>query len=83
MEYLRARGAWVLKVHGNAFQHVGVPDLIVSLEGRFYAFEVKQPGKALTPAQDLVIRGINQSGGWALRVESIEDVQAALLAGGS
>lgn len=33
--------AWVFKVHGSPYQMAGVPDLLVVVDGRLYAFEVK------------------------------------------
>ena len=66
-------GAWVFNVHGSPFQQVGVPDLLVGYQGRFYAMEVKQPGNLLSPAQARTIEAIQASGSVAGRVESIED----------
>ena len=66
-------GAWVFKVHGSPYQQVGVPDLLVGYEGRFYAMEVKQPGGVMSPVQTKVMEEIRASGAVADRVESVED----------
>lgn len=34
--------AWILKVAGGAYQTVGVPDLIVVINGQAFGFEVKK-----------------------------------------
>ena len=73
IKHLRGMGAWVFNVHGSPFQQVGVPDLLVGYEGRFYAMEVKRPGGILSPAQAKTIKEIQASGSVAGRVESIEE----------
>ena len=73
IKHLRGMGAWVFNVHGSPFQQVGVPDLLVGYQGRFYAMEVKQPGNPLSPAQAKTIEAIQDSGSVAGRVESIEE----------
>jgi len=73
IKHLRGMGAWVFNVHGSPFQQVGVPDLLVGYEGRFYAMEVKRPGGILSPVQTKVIEEIRASGSVAGRVESIEE----------
>lgn len=41
--------AWVLKVHGNGYQRVGIPDLLVCVAGRLVGLEVKhqKPGESV------------------------------------
>jgi len=73
IKHLRGMGAWVFNVHGSPYQQVGVPDLLVGYQGRFYAMEVKRPGGVLSPVQAKVIEEIRASGSVAGRVESIED----------
>ena len=75
---LRNMGAWVFKVHGSPYQQVGVPDLLVGYEGRFYAMEVKQPGGVMSPVQVKAIEAIRASGSVAGRVESVEEAVALL-----
>ena len=78
IRYLRSIGAWVFNVHGSPYQQVGVPDLLVGYQGRFYALEVKRPGGRLSPAQVKVIGDIQASGCIAARVENIEEVEILL-----
>jgi len=78
IRHLRGMGAWVFNVHGSPYQTVGVPDLLVGYQGRFFALEVKRPGGRLTPAQAKVIEEIKASGSVAGRVESIEDAMKLL-----
>ena len=73
IKHLRGMGAWVFNVHGSPYQQVGVPDLLVAYQGRFYAMEVKKPGGVLSPVQAKVIEEIRASGSVAGRVESIEE----------
>ncbi len=46
--------AWILKIHGNAFQLPGVPDLLVLVDGRLIGLEVKFPAprESLAHARD-------------------------------
>ena len=78
IKHLRGMGAWVFNVHGSPFQQVGVPDLLVGYQGRFYAMEVKRPGGILSPVQAKVIEEIRASGSVAGRVESIEEAERLL-----
>ena len=73
IKHLRGMGAWVFNVHGSPYQQVGVPDLLVGYQGRFYAMEVKRPGGILSAVQVKVIEEIRSSGSVAGRVESIEE----------
>ena len=73
IKHLRGMGAWVFNVHGSPYQQVGVPDLLVAYQGRFYAMEVKRPGGVLSPVQAKVIEEIRASGSVAGRVESIAE----------
>ena len=73
IKHLRGMGAWVFNVHGSPFQQVGVPDLLVGFQGRFYGMEVKRPGGKLSPAQSNVIAAIRDSGCIAGRVESVAE----------
>jgi|688.fasta_scaffold33127_12 Holliday junction resolvase len=59
----KARGWWVLKVAGGAFQRPGIPDLLCVKHGRAVWLEVKQPGKKPTPLQTHVIGELRNIGG--------------------
>lgn len=78
--YLEDRGALVVKIHGgdNPFQERGIADLLVCYRGIFIALEVKQPGKSASPAQEVFLRKVRASGGYAAEVSSVEDVAQLL-----
>lgn len=86
---LKARGAFVVKIHGSEMQQSGLPDLIGTIQGRFFGFEVKEPGHArrdlckraecATPIQLYTLQEIREAGGIATVVHSVEEVEAALL----
>ena len=57
---------------------LGVPDIIVCYKGCFLGLEAKLPGGRLTELQKRAIDRINRAGGIARRVESVEDVKAAI-----
>lgn len=83
LRHLKARPrcfAW--KTHGGIYGTSGIPDIIACVNGRFAAFEVKQPGGKLTALQEATIGKIHAAGGLACMATSVEDVQAALAAEG-
>ena len=69
--------AW--KTHGGMYGTAGIPDIIACIDGRFYAFEVKQPGGRLTRLQEVTLKKIRAAGGVAVKVTSVEEVKAAIL----
>lgn len=66
------------KTHGGAYGTAGIPDVIACIDGRFCAFEVKQPGRELTALQAATLRKIEAAGGLACKVTSVDDVKTAL-----
>ena len=68
-------GRWV-KIHGGPYQEAGVSDILGCYKGKFYAIEVKLPGKerTLTELQQIFINDINAAGGKATMVTSVEEV---------
>jgi len=68
--------AW--KTHGGAYGKSGIPDIIACVSGRFYAFEVKQPGGKLTKLQEATIRSIIGAKGEAHTVTDLREVQSIL-----
>ena len=83
LAYLRTLDeTWAYKTHGSMYSSlVGVPDILCSHRGRFYAFEIKKPGAYLKPVQKRVIEKINESGGTAGVVRSVDDVKDLLSSG--
>ncbi|MGF7142811.1 Holliday junction resolvase [Anaerotaenia torta] len=79
LRHLKARPrCFVWKTHGGIYGTSGLPDVIACVDGRFAAFEVKQPGGKLTALQEATIRKIHAAGGLACMATSVEDVKAAL-----
>lgn len=56
----------------------GIPDLIGCVDGKFFAFEVKVPGKEgkATKLQMLMIEKIKEAGGHATIISDPEDAVA-------
>lgn len=64
--------AW--KEHGGMYGTAGIPDIIACIDGRFIAFEVKQPTGKLTKLQEITIQRIRKASGKAYKVTSVEEV---------
>ena len=79
-QYLASLGSDVFfwKEHGGPYGTSGVPDIICCYKGRFLGLEAKLPTGRLTELQKRAIRKINQAGGIACRVESVEDVKRVI-----
>ena len=79
-QYLASLGSDVFfwKEHGGPYGTSGVPDIICCYKGRFLGLEAKLPTGLLTELQKRAIRKINQAGGIACRVESVEDVKRVI-----
>lgn len=71
---LRKRGAWCQKIHGSAFQTVGLPDIIGCYMGMFFGLETKLPGKenTLTRIQAVTLSEIRKSGGIGMMVTTVD-----------
>ena len=79
LRYLKNRPccfAW--KTHGGMYGTAGIPDIIACIDGRFFAFEVKQPGGRLTRLQETTIAKIESAGGAARMVTSVSEVKDLL-----
>ncbi len=72
--------AYVRKIHGNAFQVAGLPDLICCIEGHFIGLEVKIPRRKnkATPVQLLEIEKIRKAGGEAGVITSPPEALAVI-----
>ena len=62
------------KEHGGMYGTAGVPDIICCIDGRFFAFEVKNETGVPTALQEATIRRINAAGGVAVIFRSVEEV---------
>lgn len=67
------------KEHGGMYGTAGIPDIIACINGKFYAFEVKTAIGKTTALQDATIRKINNCGGHAYVVRSVDEVKSLLL----
>ena len=61
--YLKQKGAYFIKTHGDRFSKVGVPDLIVCYKGLFIGIELKAPNGKPSELQLYNLREIKKSGG--------------------
>lgn len=69
---------WYMKVHGNRYQKIGVPDLIICDAGRFISIEIKKPGEKPTAIQEQRLKEIASAGGLTTWVTSLDEVKAIL-----
>lgn len=79
-EYLAGRGMWWTMPMGTGFGKSGVPDFLVCAHGKFVAIEVKAPGrlKNTTAMQKLQIAAINASGGVAVVIDDVKQLEGVL-----
>jgi Holliday junction resolvase len=74
IKYLHGVGAYTFKtVNSN---RAGIPDVIVCINGKFIAFEIKRPNGKATPLQELEIKKITQAKGIAKVVHSVDEVKS-------
>lgn len=84
----RARGVFLVKIHGSEMQQSGIPDLVGCANGRFFGIEVKEPGHArkdlcrrgecASPIQQYTLQEIRQAGGVAIVAHSLAEAELAL-----
>lgn len=77
VKYVRSKGGWAQKIHGNEFV-MGVPDIIICYRGQFLAFESKAAEGRLRALQTVHIREINAAGGTAISVRTMQRVRETL-----
>ena len=79
MEYLkRVPHCFCWKEHGGMYGTAGITDIICCISGDFFAFEVKAESGKTTKLQDATIRKIQDAGGIAVVVRSVDDVKTTL-----
>lgn len=76
--YLKSKGAYYFKHHGNQFSQVGVPDIIACYKGRFIGIEVKNETGKTSPLQDVNLKMINDAGGISIVARCVEDVSKVI-----
>lgn len=69
----------IFKVHGGPFQTAGVSDLLLCLNGRYVALELKRPGEEPTDLQAKFIADVRRAGGYARVVFTNEDIDTVAL----
>ena len=74
-KYLRSKKIYYFKYFGNGYSTVGIPDLIMCVNGYFVAVEIKSETGKITQLQFANIQLINEAGGVALilRPSGFED----------
>lgn len=72
--------AWIYKT-ADRWQS-GIPDLLMCINGRFYAIELKAGRNNPTKLQQYVLNKIRTAGGRAKVCRSVEDVKNFLKGGG-
>ena len=62
-KYLKSKGAWYVKFFANAYTPSGIPDILVCLDGRFIAIEVKAENGEPSDLQEYNLKKIARAGG--------------------
>ncbi len=73
-QLLNAAGIFHWKNFGGLGSAPGLPDICAVYKGRMIALEIKSPRGKTSPQQDEFIRRINEAGGLALVIRSLDDV---------
>lgn len=75
-EYLKTvDNCFYWKEHGSQYGQAGIPDIIICLDGRFIALEVKTAKGKVSILQQVTLRKIKNAGGIAEVVRSVEEVK--------
>ena len=67
-----------IKIHGSEYMEAGTPDIIGCIKGRFFAIELKEPGKKPEPIQKLRLRQWYDADALIGVAESLDDVESIL-----
>ena len=76
--YLKSKGAYYVKYHGNQYSQVGVPDILACYKGYFIGIEVKNEIGKTSPLQDVNLKMINEAGGYGIVARSVKDVELVI-----
>jgi hypothetical protein len=79
-DYLRKslkEGIW-FKIPQGKYSMIGISDIIGCFHGHFVALEVKRPGKKLTKLQSWFQNKVEESGGTASTVCSVEETKEVI-----
>lgn len=78
-EYLKTvKGCFFWKEHGGQFGVAGLPDIILCLNGRFIALEVKTEKGKVSVLQEITLKKIRNAGGIAEVVRSVDEARAVI-----
>lgn len=79
LKYLKTEPeCFAFKEHGGIYGVSGIPDIICCYKGKFMAFEVKTPQGKLSKLQEITLNRINEAGGMAFKVTSLNEVKGIL-----
>lgn len=79
LKYLKTKQeCFAFKEHGGLYSTAGIPDIICCYRGKFVSFEVKTPSGKLSKLQEITIKRINEAGGMAFKVVSLQEVKDIL-----
>lgn len=79
LKYLKTEPeCFAFKEHGGLYGVSGLPDIICCYKGKFMAFEVKTEKGKLSKLQEITIKRINEAGGMAVKVTSLQEVKDVL-----
>ena len=70
---------WIVKYPGGTYGRKGIPDLLLSVKGKFLAIEVKKPGGKPTQMQLLEQEKIRSTGSRSEIVESFVEAKLIVL----
>ena len=70
---------WIVKYPGVSYGRKGVPDLLLSVKGKFLAIEVKKPGGKPTQMQLMEQAKIRMTGSRSEIVESFVEAKKIIL----
>lgn len=76
IEYLKGRGIYCLNLFGDGWSGKGKPDLIVCINGRFVAFELKVGENDLQDDQKIHRLRIQRSGGLHYSPYTLEEFKS-------
>lgn len=75
---LRARGDYVVKLHGGPMQRSGLPDLLVIHQGHVVFLEVKRPGEQVTAIQEHTLGELRRHGATVAVVRSADEAERVI-----
>lgn len=62
------------KQHQSGYGQAGIPDILGTICGRFFAIEVKCPGKEPTPNQHRIMEAMRAAGAQVFCIHSLEEL---------